>query len=55
MTEASPPNMNDMFLVGLPLSLAAALERDIAENPTMPVANWWKILRAWKPPLPSPA
>lgn len=43
--ELQPPDLNDMFVAGLPLRVAVEMEREIKRDPSDP-AGWWKILRA---------
>ena len=42
-----PPDLNDMFVSGLPLRRAVAFERAIEENPDIPAEDWWKTLRSF--------
>ena len=36
-----PPEMSDMFLAGLPVREAAALEREIERHPEVNPSHWW--------------
>ena len=45
MTEKTkPPNLNDMFLAGLPLREAVLLERNIEAHPEVDSSQWWALL-----------
>jgi hypothetical protein len=39
-----PPDLNDMFLAGLSLQTAVALERDIEASPSVDPAAWWQVI-----------
>jgi hypothetical protein len=41
---ARPPHMGDMFLAGLELRQAVALQRRIADQPELTPDVWWALL-----------
>lgn len=38
------PDINDMFLAGLPLREAVALEAEIKSHPEVLVSHWWALI-----------
>ena len=50
-----PPDLNDMFLAGLPLQMAVTLERDIEASPTIDPDAWWHVMRRLAASLAVPA
>ena len=46
--KAELPDINDMFVAGLPLRDALRLLADIDAAPEKGAAYWWQILKAWR-------
>ena len=45
----SPPDINDMFVAGLQLRQAVAIEREIAAHPEVSADYWWKLVKSFAP------
>ena len=41
-----PPDLNDMFVAGLELRDAVALEREIKTRPEIEPSHWWAIINS---------
>jgi hypothetical protein len=49
--QGRAPDLNDMFLNGLSLRQAVALEKAIKGNPEVPAAEWWTLMRGLAAPV----